>query len=261
MATMKRENADNKNSAWIVERLRFTAFPSPSQQMGVPPSDWWEKTVGESPSKSNFERRKSQLIEEGSYKDNVFILSVQPSRIDWMYNPRLEGEVSQAPSLGPFDDTVVDFLNLLERWLSVADIALKRIAFGAILLLNVDNVTAGYKELQKYLGKIVNIDTEKSRDFFYQINRRRPSASGVKELEINRLNKWSVQSANIAQLSFGGDVGPRVVNASSQSLLHLELDINTSQNFAGELPRDKCKTILKELVDLGKEISIKGDIP
>jgi hypothetical protein len=41
----------------------------------------------------------------------------------------------------------------------------------------------------------------------------------------------------------------------------LELDINTSPNFEGELEHEKLGDLFDELLSLGKEIAAVGDIP
>ena len=54
-------------------------------------------------------------------------------------------------------------------------------------------------------------------------------------------------------------------NVNSVSDLHfasrLDLDINTAQERAAPLPSDKMLDLFNELVDLGNELSQKGDIP
>ncbi len=41
----------------------------------------------------------------------------------------------------------------------------------------------------------------------------------------------------------------------------IEIDVSTAADFPDELPREKLATILRELVNLGKEIASRGDIP
>ena len=43
--------------------------------------------------------------------------------------------------------------------------------------------------------------------------------------------------------------------------LHLELDINTTENKVVELPKGRLAEIRDELVEMAIEISIKGEIP
>jgi hypothetical protein len=41
----------------------------------------------------------------------------------------------------------------------------------------------------------------------------------------------------------------------------LELDVNTSGEYKNDIPSGKLVDVFHELVDLAKEIAIKGDIP
>ena len=133
-------------------------------------------------------------------------------------------------------------------------------AFGVVLLSPMDSRVLGYRQLAAYLPA-VNIDPDHSTDFFYQINRARDSATGITNLRINRLSKWSV-----AQISTAG-----LVLEPTRILYHdvpqgylacrLELDINTAAERREPLPRETVSNVWQELLNLGREIVIDGDQP
>ena len=132
-------------------------------------------------------------------------------------------------------------------------------AFGAVLLRPVENRQAGYQQIAAYLPH-VQLDPEGASDFLYQINRPRNSNSGIPDLRINRLSKWSIAASMESTFSFGSTSaahfpGPR------HFACRLELDINTVPDFRDELAREQLPQIFQELVDLGKEIAKAGDIP
>src|SRR5262249_9107031 len=129
-----------------------------------------------------------------------------------------------------------------------------RLAFGAILKTPVGNREEGYGVLQKFLPS-VRLDPAASSDFMYQINRPREVKFGNVSILINRLSRWAVEIVETRHLSPG-----QPLMASQEFRCNLELDINTSPDFQGELPQRKVREIFETLVDFGREIALEGDI-
>ncbi len=244
---------------WQIERLRFTAFIRPEADTQSYKS--WIDLLGEEPDRFFFSKKENQLQGEGIFNNGKLISQVQPNRFDWHFSfleaekeIEVKGEkaakILQEPNfltVGPLKEEIVNpFKELMFFWLEGSE-QIIRLAFGAVLLWRVEDQTAGYKKINRFLPNI-HIDVE-SRDFFYQINRRRLSRTKISRLEINRLSKWSV-----ARLF-------RREATSGSSACRLELDINTIQEFEETLPVNKLSDIFQELLDLGVEIAQKGDIP
>jgi hypothetical protein len=185
-----------------------------------------------------------------------------PNRIDWAWSAaytqeRDPEEILQ--TLGLFEEVVHEFSGLMERWFNAENSPeAKRLAFGAVLLSEVPNVENGNAVLRRFLPKF-EIDDD-SVDFFYQINRRRNSTSGIKGLRINRLSKWSVSSVTEAVLE-PQEVTVQLPMAIVRHAVRLELDVNTVPEFPGPIPRPMRFAIFSELVKMGIEISMKGDVP
>ncbi|MDA2926834.1 hypothetical protein MYX78_06310 [Acidobacteria bacterium AH-259-G07] len=245
---------------WESELLRLTAFPSPATRIVEP--NWWERVVGEpAETRTSRPRERLGLQEEGKLEDRYLVLTIQPDRIDWVLTPVVDRrETEEFLTMGPFLVTVEAFLNLMLSWLRLDDCpSLVRLAFGAVLLQPTNSLDRGYRKLLEYLPK-VEIDLVGASNFFYQINRRRTSNSGIDGLDVNRLSKWSVQARQGLRLA----VGETLVKYKTQEkrfACRLELDINTAPEFEGELVQEKLPEIFQELVNLGREISEKGDIP
>ena len=95
----------------------------------------------------------------------------------------------------------------------------------------------------------------------YRINHPRDSSSGITDLRVNRLTKWSVA----LRRGVGFSVGPTGVSGVSPGqaffACRLDLDINTAVDFQSQLSREQLPQIFQELVDLGNEIAGEGDIP
>ena len=245
---------------WQIERLRFTAFIRPEADTQSYKS--WIDLLGEEPDKLSFSKKENLLQAEGIFNNGKLISQVQPNRFDWHFS-FLEAEeeievkneetakILQEPqfrTVGPLKEEIINpFKKLIFFWLEGSE-QIIRLAFGAVLLCRVKDQTAGYKKIDLFLPKIC-LDVE-SRDFLYQINRRRPSRTKISSLDINRLSKWSVARLLHTQKATLGS-----------SACRLELDINTIQEFVGTLPVDKLSEIFQELIDLGVEIAKEGDIP
>ena len=131
-------------------------------------------------------------------------------------------------------------------------------AFGSIINLPSKDKKEGYTQLSAYL-KNVKIDPVNSSEFMYQINRRRNSTVGIEGLEINRLNKWSV-AAIAYKIVSASPLEGQVKTTELSYACHLEIDINTCQEFQNNLPKEKLSEIFDEIVCMGKEIITKGDI-
>jgi hypothetical protein len=147
----------------------------------------------------------------------------------------------------------------MEQWLQSAP-PLKRLAFGTILLEAVENHRAASERLDSYLP-FVQLDPNSS-DFHFKINRPRPSQCGIERLTINRLMTWSLFRWQIGVTLSQGAAGERrdLVPASGLSC-RLELDISSSSDFEGPIPRDNLTRLWRELVQLAKEIAAEGDKP
>lgn len=112
---------------------------------------------------------------------------------------------------------------------------------------------SGYDSLQPFLPA-VHLDGQSS-DFMYRINRQRPSQ--VAATLVNRVSLWSV--VRMLDVELGSAAMP--VNKAEQYRRRVALDINTAQEQDAEFDASMQSRLIHELLDLGLEISEKGDIP
>lgn len=247
-------------AAWQVELLRATAFVEP--EGAIAPSNWWDNLVGLPPESVSSRPKTGREQREGTFQGRKLILQVQPDRVDWLFAPAVPekpGELPESPpSAGSFPDVLKPFLTLVLDWLKIAP-PISRLAFGATLFQSVEDRRAGYLHLANYL-RSVQLDPDTS-DFSYQINRPRNSKSGVPELKINRLMKWSVMLFTLFGMSFEKKMPAKATITGQESHCRLELDINTAPDFPGPLPPAEVADIFQELVGLAEEIAAEGDVP
>jgi hypothetical protein len=243
-----------EGNVWRVGVLRLTAFRTASE---IAPPDWWAKIVGNEPEQRTSKPKAGELVELGPYAEGNLILSVRPERIDWQYLPRpQEDQIVGFPDVGNLNPAMELFVTAMLKWI-VACPPTTRLAFGASLLLPVDTREQGYAKLAEYL-KFVKIDTENSSDFSYQINRKR-KAHSVEGLSINRLSRWDVVSTERIQILLAAKMSAHSLPGVAFAT-HVDLDMNTSPEFAGNLPHDNLREILTELVQSAGEIASQGDI-
>ena len=242
-------------AAWRVGTLRATVFTG--LDVTVDDVSKWQDVVGEPPTKSNSQPRIGQLDETGPFGNGGLFLTIAPGRINWQYGPVLGDEIpEEIPNVGPLPEALDLFTLLVMRW-SESSPPITRLAFGAQLVMPVGSHGEAYRLLDTYLPT-VNVDPETS-DFYYSINRKRPSNSGLPDLILNRLSKWGAIRAQtkVGSLKHGE------VRAVSDAIYacKVELDINTTPEYEHELTRDRLPDLFQELTALGVEIATQGDIP
>ncbi len=250
--------AHSEPSPWLVYGLRLTAFTSPSAQ--IDSMNWWSSVVGELPESQQSSPKTGRKREVGPFEGSRLILEVQPSRIDWRLTSLSDDQPgpTSREELLPLQSTVESFLRIANGWFVMAP-PLIRLAFGSHLGIPVDDRSAGYQLLAKYLPS-VQLDPSNSSDFIYQINRSRVSTV-VPNLKLNRLSKWSVAVASLGVIAFQGE-NRAAANFTHQFFsCHLELDINTAADNTDEFQREHLPSQFLELIQLGEEIAHRGDIP
>jgi len=244
--------------SWQVMTMRVTAFPN--EPFKADEQSWWRDLVGSEPETVISRVKVGEYRAEGGFEGRQLSLSLHLDRIDWNLAPIMdvsEGPPPMLPLAGPFPEVLTSFRKIIDRWLPLSP-PMSRLAFGAVLAKPVEDRRSGYLHIAMYLPN-VKVDPEGSSDLFYQINRPRPSKTGIERLHNNRLMKWSVMSVRLLSMALQ-QTAITTVDAGGDSACRLELDINTAPAFGGPLPADKLPEILSELVDLAHEIATKGDI-
>lgn len=233
----------------------MTAFPAE----GFRPveSPWWAELIGAEPESRASRPRVGEFVDEGTYEGRKLVLQIQPERIDWHLVPVEEPTeaVLELPSLGTYPEALSILQSVVDRWLDLAP-PLTRLAYGAVLLQAAPDRRASYLQVTNYLPS-VKLDPDRSSDLLFQINHPRPSQ--VIDAEINRLMKWSAVRFGRLNFRVSGRAS-EITQVAERYACRLELDINTSPQHRGELPRDRLQGLLSELVEFGSEIAAKGEI-
>ena len=243
------------SAQWQVISLRLTAFPVSTLE--VPANGWWASLAGEEPEIRQHKPKTHELQEIGTYKLGRLIVAANPARFDLQLHPlpiSQEG-FGSPPTLGSLVESLAVFMPVAAHWLQENDADLQRMAFGAEVFLPADNEEEALRQLSPFIP--LTIDPDTTSDLLYQINRRRHSKV-VPDLLVNRLSKWAV-----VKFSFGAQIDAQSFDLPGleQFVTYLELDINTSPKFWGVLSHNMLDMAFKELVEMGQEITEKGDTP
>jgi hypothetical protein len=234
---------------WRPELFRLTAFPAVLHETS------WQSLTGAPPAETAAQPRLGQSHEAGPFANGLLRLIQERARIEWRYEA-LDTPEETFPQLGPVAEELPRWLPSMTRWLQGGP-ALRRIAFGAVLVHQVPNKETGYRFLASLLPA-VRLDPAAS-DFLYQINRPRVSRSRPGVM-INRLTTWSVRTvARLGIRLVGLQALPSDVERHGLAC-RLDLDINTAAEFEGTFQQSELPPIFDELVRLGTEIAEKGDI-
>lgn len=242
---------------WLAKNYRLTFLTQ--DPFVTEDVDWWEKIIKNKPDTVTKHPNSFGSILEGIYDSNKLKLDIKPERIDWNYTVIEKpggSPVKSIKTLGIFNKSIISFKKLIEKWFKLEDLPLiNRMAFGANLLIPVDDEVKGYKILNDFLPS-VTLKYKEPSDFLFQNNRIRKSETDIENLKINRLSKWSVTRFRSFLISAQADTA---FNYMDTFACNLDLDINTLK-LDNPIPDDSYYRVFNELVDLGLEIAEKGDV-
>ena len=240
-------------TAWQVEHLRLTVLGDTAT---IDPVAAWRGIAGTDPEVVTNQPKVGMAQAQGKLDEQRRLaLQVQDRRIDWLLGP---ANVESLPTEGFFAIGVLpaaldEFSRLLGTWLRTWHDC-QRLALAGVMHQPQPDRIAGYKQIQQYLPSVA-LDPESS-DFLYQINRARSSRTGIPDLRLNRLTKWSV--AMLTRLS-GSDL-TRLSEVDHRHACRLEFDINTAADFPGPIPAGAFPALLAEFADLARELAERGDV-
>lgn len=220
----------------------------------------WESVVEAKPSVERVDYQKGTKEQSRALNDDHLVMVSQPGRIDWVINavePK-PSEPYQIPSLGPMSvDTLKPLMGLAKKWMGVCP-AVGRLGFGASLGKLAPGAEDGLATIQRCLPSM-KLGRQSISDFHYRVNRPVNSASEAR-IMINRIGEWSAWQFSTGHSTTGNAPSGQTAEVPKPYFCRLDLDINTAA-FEGEIPEDVAYAVFQELVEHGREIATKGDIP
>ncbi len=252
---------------WQALRLRVTTFLSADSV--IDDTSIWNVVIGGVPDEEQRRPREGLLQQVGTLAGLAVVLRIVHPRIDWFLQPNIRkpDRFSGPPDwqVAPFSNALETLSQVVAQWFSM-DLQVVRVAFGANLVQPANDLRDAHLKLKGYLADL-RIDPENSFDVLYQINRPRESAV-IQGLRINRLSKWSVATQATGELvvQLNPSAEEQVSFISERPVVQryassLELDINTVATYERGLPQSQLNNLFDELMDWGKEIAERGDVP
>lgn len=239
---------------WLAESFRLTAFRSTQDQELKP---IWAEITGQQPSQRAEELHLGQLAEIGQFDNAKLTVTQSPNRIDF----GLSDDASSTDSsklwfeIGKFWEREEPIASRFAEWLSNLG-PLSRIAYAATVIYPTETPLDARMELGRIL-RTVKFNPKQDRELTLSINRPRPSSvlSGSK---INRISKWSALQRS--SIIFDPIAGSAVSAKPENSIVRVEIDINTPAERSEPIPESKVKPLFMELVEFGNEILREGDV-
>jgi hypothetical protein len=248
-------------SDWTAEQLRCTAITSTGTSL--PAAQWWARLAGADPEQITSNPRLGSSQAVGRFGPRTLVVSTQPDRVDWFLGPAqieaapIQGQATTEPtppSIGGAVEAFDVFSELSKRWLAFEDIPnISRLALGGVLSHQEEDKRVAYLRLPDYVP--VEVDPESS-DFLFQINLPTQSQLGIEGLVINRLSKWAVTMFKLIVLNAHN--GALAQDLTTTIALRCEIDINTAQEYQGELPKIRLTQIMDELIQHGRDLITNG---
>ena len=230
-----------KQTTWSWDLLRATLFTvdqfSDQQQLEL-----WIKFAGCDPDQDIFQRREGirTLSAKLPSKEQSRNLTFQPTRIDFTFAP------TQA---NPQSDTIEDvkaFGSQIGSLVSDCGISSSRLALGVVAGCSVDSKIEGYQRLLALVPSLKFDPNGNISDLIFQFNRYFDSIS-MPGLVLNRLMTWNVLRSILMQLPIvvGGVLRP--IGEPLSFSLRLDLDLNTAQEFQGNITGVDVKRLFDEM--------------
>ncbi len=239
---------------WVTEQLRLSAFssdPFPATERD------WQRITGQEEAENRTAIAGGKMF-AGSFQGGTLSLAYSGLRADIILNATVKETTDepQLPSIGQWSDTSASFQDTVNKWLEQTTVPMVRLAFGAILLHQVDTRETAYKTLDELLFSVEA--NPKMRELLFRCNWPVES-SVVRGLMINRITTWS--SIRVAQSrlqitgeSFNVSPGPAL------DAVRLEIDHNTDQANAAPFDKGHLVPIFEELLELAQQNADRGEV-
>ncbi len=232
---------------WLVENLRFTAFPTIEGTVRNP--SWWETITKALPDETNVSTKLGAKTVGGTVEGLKLVLRAALDRIDWILMPADE-DVQQAminlesPSIGTLERAFQIFTPLMQTWLRLDDMPpVARFALGGIVFHPMPDKDTAYTHILEYIP--VTLDPEAS-DLLFQINLPPMKSTTLPSLHFNRLSKWLVAHHALVGMPLNNPFSTSFHGRTPVSI-RLELDINTVPTFPPPIPQENTEGILNGL--------------
>jgi hypothetical protein len=237
---------------WQTESLRVSAFPISGATV-VPNS--WKEITGNDPDEISKHPPPMQSLEAGPFFEGRLSVGYQQGRIDLVL---MHDQTRQSEGLQHIGDFGLAMDNVLPaaRKAFRSDMVMQRLAIGAVLLHAVESVEDGYKVLRSILP-VAREMPETASDFSFQLNVPITlSGTGISDIRINRLLRWTVGRFQMMNMIGGSGVPTQmIVSGAEIQAVRVEMDINTQADLAVPLSYQNILDVIDHLAAQARAIA------
>jgi hypothetical protein len=246
---------------WTAEQLRLSIFLGSPLPIG---DNDWRALTGQPESQARINVPGGRSL-TGTFAGGVLALGSVGNRADVILSPSADATAAEPgvsprlPTIGEWDRVRDLFVPAVSSWMSGLDVAIVRVAFGGVLLLETESNQESYEKLKFFL-KSVSVDAERMRELIYRINWPQRSKESD-DININRITIWNALrlGSGVLQLTGGQVQASRI--ASESYAVRLEFDHSTDAERPNAIGKEKIQPIFAELVSLASENAAQGERP
>jgi hypothetical protein len=247
---------DDEGIAWSAQHIRLSLL---TQQAGALEALNLTTLTGLQPEteekrpKEHFQRQTA-TFHEGSLDLRVSLL-----RADLFYLPIMQptGLTPDFVALllpGLFKDRLHEFVSTIINPVAGLEASIVRLALGATLMTQHDNLRAAYEHLKGCLHSL-QVQAGEMEDLLYRVNWKvTPNIPGVDY--INRLTTWSTGAARLVAVTAVSD--PH--SMPEQYLSQLELDISTPADNLNNISQESRIRSVRKFEEMAIENVNNGEI-
>lgn len=229
---------DGIDTTWSADHLRVSLFSS----------DVWSATA-ESIFSAAFASEPESITKKPSALESSAVgswgslrLEIKRTftRIDFILQAVPTETVGPMPMIQDIKTVLPEFSSLVAKWASTQTQGVIRIALGCNAFLQAQSVEDSYVKLKKLI-KVIDIDTDRFKEFRFQVNLPKPS-SVLPEIVVNRLSQWASVGVRAALL---GIEAPRYFD--DKYYVSCSLDVNTDGERTQPINSDLLERLTEEL--------------
>ena len=253
-------DAPQPNIKWLAQQLRITVFHS-AANLGDRIHGYWTEAFGSMPQQDETRNLEGVRVLGGQVGGMQWAMNLRPDRTDILAQPNVPATENPGVWIA-FEGTERQAIErLVDPGHRLIDLisGINRLAVGTSLVAPGPDLPGAYAKLRLALPGL-NAEPPNTADFLFRNNRRRQSKHSS-SLSINRVATWSIAQGQT--VSYSSTRGGRASADASivEYAANLQLDINTVHVDASrQIPAEKAKDILTELVEMATEIAHRGDV-
>lgn len=228
---------EDTNNTWHADHLRISLFSDDNWRTSA--EDIFLTIFGSAPETIINKTIASEYSAIGNWDEFKVETKTAFNRIDFIIQA-MPSSTEPLPLIEDVQNTLPKFTTLIASWIFSQSQNVNRIAIGCNGFLPSTNLDDSYVKM-KNLIQVINIDTNRFRDFNFQVNL--PKTSSISpDISINRLSRWAPIALRATFLGINtNQLGDEMHYVSCS------LDVNTDGERTNPIAKDLVEKLIEEL--------------